>query len=175
MPNNTRKEIEDSEESEFQKSVKKVLRILIGLFLIFLMLSFVVPQEVLLSLALSKTPENYVIDLGNKEIVFEKAAYERLRDYYFTHQFSEFKLCLTGKIQDEKYIIDDLYSPKIFLATPVSVHSVSCSDGTLIDLHSHPFRNCLFSEQDVVSYNKLGKETIGAVMCDIDRFNFYVS
>jgi len=167
-------DFEVKEETEEQLKRKQRIKTIGSIFLAFLMLSFVIPTDIIHSFAASKTITNNEIKLNNITILFKD--YEALRNYYFAHQLTEFKLCLTGTITNNTYEVTDMYAPRIIFATPTSVHSTICNQETIIDLHSHPFKECRASEQDSLSYNyykRNNPNVLAAVMCDSDRFGFY--
>jgi hypothetical protein len=163
---------EPKEESELQKKIRKITKTAISVLLIVLMLSFIIPQEVVSSLIESNKIENYQINLKTKTIYFTHDAYEKLKQYYFYNQLTEFKVCLTGEINGTNYFVTSFYSPTTFFKTPTSVSSELCNNETIIALHTHPYRNCIMSEQDILTYKKYEK-ALGAVMCDTERFTFY--
>lgn len=169
---------EFDEESELKKRIRRIVNVFLSLLLIILFLSLLVPSDVITSLMESKRVINSQIRIGNKTIIFDPRVYENLKTYYIQHQLSEFKLCLQGEIKDSTYHVNSFYVPKILFATPISVQSIICDQSTIIDLHSHPFRDCAASEQDARSaetYNAVNTEALFAVMCDIDRFSLYWS
>lgn len=74
------------------------------------------------------------------------------------------------------YKVYGFYIPKIFSNDVFSVTSQICNNKTIIDLHTHPILHCIFSEQDIKSYNQLKRsnpDLIMVLMCDEKRFNFY--
>jgi hypothetical protein len=166
--------IEIPEETELQKKVKKIARFAISVFLIILMLNFLIPHDVINSIIEGKELKNYQISLKNTTILFDAATYEQLKQFYLSHQLTEFKVCLQGTIEDNTYKITSFYEPEIVFATPITVHAIRCDMSTIVDLHSHPFRNCVASAQDVMSKEKrINPSALSAIMCDIDRFAFY--
>jgi proteasome lid subunit RPN8/RPN11 len=51
-----------------------------------------------------------------------------------------------------------------------------CNKETIIDLHTHPFLHCIFSNQDIDSYEKYRKynpDAIMALMCEENRVSMY--
>jgi hypothetical protein len=163
-------------ESEFQRKIRKISRIAISIFLMLLMLSFLIPGDIIGSLIESKRINNYEIDLGAIKIIFEKDVYENLKDFYFNHQLAEESICLTGEVKNNNYIITSFHLPRTVFKTPISISSERCSQNTIVTLHTHPFKNCLLSIQDILSYNayrKTNPKAITGVMCDTDRFAFY--
>jgi len=162
------------EETEEQKKRRKVMKAVFSVILAIMVLSFIIPYDVLNSLISSSELNGNSIETQSAKVLFKPETLTKLQDYYKANQLTEFKLCLTGFIKDGAYYVTDFYEPKILFKTPVSIHSEICNESTIIDLHTHPFKNCLFSEQDIMSFkNIMNKEVLGAVMCDTSRFNFY--
>ncbi|MBN2420981.1 hypothetical protein JXB27_01745 [Candidatus Woesearchaeota archaeon] len=161
------------EETEEKIKRKKIAAFVFSIFLALLMLSFIVPHDVLISLIESETINNNTIEKDDVKYYFKPDVLEALQKYYVEHQTAEFKLCLEGFVKDGSYYVTSFYEPKIYFNNPITVHSAICNESTIIDLHSHPLRNCIFSEQDIMTYRMMNREMAGAVMCDIDRFNFY--
>ena len=88
----------------------------------------------------------------------------------------EFKVCLKGEIRENDYFIDELIVPEIYSQEYNKVISEPCDKDTLIDLHSHPFRRCLASFQDILNIRRLksvNEDILLAVMCEEDRFYLY--
>jgi len=164
------------EESELQKKIRKIARFAMGLFLILLMLSFLIPQDIVGSLVEGKEIQNHELIVGNITIVFEENSYEKLKQVYFENQLTEIKFCLTGTISNNTYYIHSLYAPTTYFATPISVSSQGCNQETIISLHTHPLNNCLFSQQDIISHNSQKRSNprmLSAVMCATNRFAIY--
>ena len=178
-------EIEIPEESELQKKIKKIAKYIIGIFLIILMLSFLVPSDITGSLIEGKKIKNFQVDyrieLGdakNTTISFNPYVYETIKSIYLKNQLTEISFCLTGTVIGNRYVVDSFYTPKTIFQTPVSVSSVICSQETIITIHTHPFKNCLLSQQDIASYQnykKINPKALMSVMCSTERFAFYKS
>ena len=169
-------DLEVEEETPAQKRLKKISRFVIGLLLVLMLFSFIIPTNIVLSIIESKQVVNAEIQLEDRKVVFENNAYDRLKEFYLQNQLTEFKVCLTGDIKNNDYIVNSFYVPETFSKTPISVRSVFCDQNTIITLHTHPFKNCLLSTQDIVSFNRfrqINPKAITAVMCDTDRFAFY--
>ena len=168
--------IEIPEESELQKKVKKAARFAMGVFLLILMISYLIPSNITGSLIEGKKIINYQISAGNKTIIFEPKVYENLKTFYFQNQLSEVSFCLTGNTDGNIYLIDSFYVPETFFKTPITVSSLECKGSTVISMHTHPFNDCLLSRQDIITYKEYIKRhpnSLGGVMCNTDRFAFY--
>ncbi len=175
-------EHEHEEESPIKRFLKRTYIIIIALFLIVLLIVNTNAGYHLISLfngkIISSTlQEDYSFDLkfGGK-VFFKENIYEILREIYIKNQKAEFKACLTGYKEDNNYIVTGLYTPKIYAQDVFSVTSQICNNETIISLHSHPPFRCIFSEQDITSYNRfkqINEDAIIALMCDVDRLSFF--
>ena len=99
---------------------------------------------------------------------------------FFANQKTEFSVCLIGSFFKNTYYIQELYYPEIIQQAFDHVRFKSCPNNsiknTIIVLHTHPYKNCIFSEQDINSYeqNKQSYPDIMiALMCENNRFTFY--
>ena len=160
------------EEDELEESrLFKILKFIIGLFLVLLMLSWLIPNDVVQSLIEQKQINENRIESGKITVLFEKDVYQNLKEVYLQNQLTELSLCLQGKIINGTYSISSFYQPETFFATPISVATSKCDENTIITLHTHPFNNCLFSYQDVISYSSYrNNQLLTVVMCAIDKF-----
>ncbi len=170
--------IED--DSPLKKFLKKTYIILMALFLVMLILgnSFAGSHLVFLfsGKIASTTLTNNTLSFQNKTIYFEPAIIEALNQLYNDNPKTEIKLCLTGKRQGDSYFVTGMYTPVIFKKDVFSVTSQICNTRTVLDLHTHPYLHCIFSNQDMKSYQEYRKynpDAIMALMCDIDRFSLY--
>ncbi len=163
------------EESEFQKKIKRIITIVLAIGLVLLMLSFLVPSDVLNSLVSEKKLSGYELNYGNLTIEFSPEVYKNLTSHYFSNQMTELKFCLLGEISNNTYLVNSYYLPSILYKTPISVESQICNNDTIIDLHTHPLNDCVFSSQDIDTYNAMKNgRIIGMVMCNTHDFNVYV-
>lgn len=173
---------EIKEDSKFFSYLKKISLFLISLFLIFLVLSYLVPGNNILNIIEGRFDSNeinddFVINLeNNSKVVFNFEIYKELRKIYLEEQENEFKVCLIGNKVGKTFYVSDLERPKIHSQDVFSVSAQECSDKTIIPLHSHPFKHCLFSSQDIKSYElfkKINEDGIIGLMCEEKRFSFY--
>ena len=68
--------------------------------------------------------------------------------------------------------------PKAFGQSVSHVSAELCNSNTIVALHSHPYKRCIFSEQDIKSYEaarQINPDAIIGLMCEADRFGFYGS
>ena len=189
------------EENDHTKLIRKILLVIIGLFLIFLMLSYIGPGEWLFPFIAGRIEshqldDDFSIQLNNITIAFHPPLYQELKQHYYAEQEKEFKVCLLGKKYGEKQdgardgVQDELQRgaqgevlhltaavfPTMYAQSFNSVTSAPCPEGTLVALHTHPKDSCIFSEQDILSFEaakRTSPNIIIGLMCNVDRFSFY--
>lgn len=166
------------EEHPYITVLKRVMIGGIAIFLVILMLTYLVPTDIVAGLVASDTlKQDYSVSLKNGgEVRFTQETYLTLQKIYFDNPETEFKVCLGGEHEGKDYFIDSLYIPKTHLKTFASVHSEQCNSETLIPLHKHPYRSCIFSEQDHRSheaFKKIQPHALMGLMCESGRFTFY--
>jgi proteasome lid subunit RPN8/RPN11 len=168
------------DELEEKESIfKKILVVLVAIFLLFLVLSYILASyplfPIIASLSESKIAENETIKLEDFSIIFTEGTYEELQEIYHLDQSVEMAACLKGEYNQD-YIIDEVYQPEIFEQTFNHVSFKACSQDTLILLHSHPFRRCIASSQDLQTLENIKQrnpDSIMVIMCEPDRFSIY--
>lgn len=165
------------EEEEKFRVLKKVFVIVISFILLLLFSSYFLLGNVFYVFegrSVSDKIEDFIVEFDRGRVIFEAEVYENLRDIYLDNQRYEFKVCLLGEKVGDSYYISDLYGPKIFSQDFRSVNSEGCDENTIVSLHSHPYKRCIFSEQDIRNYEiRTNKESIIGLMCEINRFSFY--
>jgi len=167
----------DKKPSKF----KKIFMFIVSLILILLLLSYLLTNPNILhrvvGLFESSTIEDNTISINETNFLFfQDTTYQELIDYYDKNKEKEFKVCLRGNIDQGNYIIDEIYKTEIISQTYTQVVSKPCPQDTLVALHSHPFRSCLASDQDLsnLEQSKINQPwLIMAIMCEKQRFNFY--
>ncbi len=170
------KDLEEPRKSRFGKFIVQFT----ALFLLLIVVVYYLPGDVIPILEgrteSSKMSNNLAVDFDGGKVIFDEAAYRDLKKLYLENQEIEIKVCLKGNRQGSTYYVTDLDIPTSFSQSVFHVTSESCSSDTLIPLHTHPYKHCIFSEQDIKSYEQFierNPESIGGLMCEIDRFNFY--
>ena len=167
--------IEEKEDSK----IKKILIILMAIFLIFLITSYIVGGnllQILESLSESKKAENKIIYADNIIINFQENTYEKLQELYLNNQDVEIVACLKGEKINEIYEIKELFIPKISEQTVSHVSYNPCPNSTLITLHSHPYKRCIASQTDINNLKEVKQRnlnTLMVIMCQPDRFSVY--
>ena len=133
-------------------------------------------QDILAGLLVSTTiTKDLKMEYKDYTITFSPDVYKSLKNLYFVNARNEFKACLSGSIKDNDYLITSLKVPSIFSQSVFHVTSSSCTN-SLIDLHSHPYKHCVFSQQDISTYSIMKKsnpDILLAIICEPDRFTFY--
>lgn len=154
---------------------KKVLTVLLGLFLLFLLLGyFLLPLDTLASLVESEIIKEGLVE-QDVSVSFENGSYEALLEKYKSHLSEEFKVCLFGEY-DGIYHVTSVYDVVMYEQAFDYVVSEPCPKDTLIALHSHPYRQCLASAQDLKSLEKaqeVNPYALIGIMCEPERFSFY--
>jgi len=168
------------EEEEYEDSkLKKVLVGIVAIFLILLVLSFMFTGfgvgEILASTIESDEIEGNVIDTGDFKVIFEGDTYGEVLEIYNEDLSVETKMCLFG-YYDGDYYVTEVLKPVIYAQEFSQVVSEACPDETLIALHSHPYNQCLASEQDLSNLEKskeVNPDALIGIICEEDRFSFY--
>ena len=169
----------EEEPEEKPSKLKKAWLVVVSIFLVLLMISFVFVTFPIGDIIQGKVESNLLkgdkIVLDDFNIIFEDDLEEVLQSYYFNEQETEISLCLEG-YKDEDYYITSLYEPKTFSAAYNHVSFEPCSLETVIILHTHPYKRCVASDTDLqmLEKNKLENEDVlMVVMCESNRFSVY--
>lgn len=174
------KKIDEEEELRKLKRKKTFIAIL-SIILAVLVITYLVPGGYVLSILEGQATSyelnsDLTIDLKNGgKIVFDNSTYEQLKQMYFAEQRSEFKACLEGYKKGLNYFITDVYLPETHSQSFSHVTAELCNSSTIIPLHTHPYKHCIFSYQDMKGLDavrKVNPDAIIGLMCEIDRFNF---
>ncbi len=171
-----------SEEIEEKPSLfKKIFIFSISILLLILVLSYFLTspgiRNSFVGLIESSTIKDNIISINStNKIIFEKNIYQELINYYDQNKEKEFKVCLMGIFENGDYFINEMYKPEMVSQTYTQVVSKPCPSDTLIDMHSHPYRHCLASNQDLKTFERFkinNPNVLMAIMCEKGRFNFY--
>ena len=162
--------------------IKKIFIIIIAVFLIILVLTFLLTdsliRNIFTGLIQSNTIKENIVEINStNKLVFNQDTYAKLLEIYDSNIGREFKVCLNGNIENGDYYINEVYVPETYLQKHNEVIAEPCSNITIVDMHSHPLKHCIPSEQDFISFNafkELNNNAIMSVMCERGRFNFYV-
>ena len=167
-------------EDQKEPRWKKFFIVTGGLFLVFLMISYVFVSfpigNIIRGQVESEPLIGNVIKLGNFSLFFEGNTKKILQSSYFDEQETEFSYCLLGNVINGNYHITSLYQPKMFEQTFNHVSFEPCSKDTLILLHTHPYKSCVASQTDMSTLEKmkeLNEDVLMVVMCEAERFSVY--
>ena len=184
MEDNNIKDINDLEiiDEEKPNKFRKVIIILIAIFLIILLITYLLTNSLIRNIFVgivesSKVNDNIVNINSTNKLIFQNNTYNELLNIYDNNPELEFKVCLKGGIENSDYLINEVYIPETYLQTHSSVIAEPCPTDTLVDMHSHPIKRCLPSEQDFKSFESFkerNNNAIMSIMCERGRFNFYV-
>ena len=154
---------------------KKILIALLGLFLLFLLLGyFLLPFNTLASFVESDIIQDGLVE-QDVTVHFENGSYEALLEKYNQYLTEEFKVCLLANY-DGTYHVTSVYDVVMYEQAFDHVVSEACPQETLIALHSHPYRQCLASSQDLKTLEKaqqVNPHALIGIMCEGERFSFY--
>src|SRR3990172_10747711 len=171
------------EEKRKRERLKKFLVAATGIFLAAITIVYLVPGGYVLNILEGQIEsytinEDFVIDLkDSKQVVFNETVYNELLAMYFAEQRSEFKACLEGYKEVSSYYVTGVYQPEMYSQSFSHVSSELCNKDTIIPLHTHPYKHCTFSLTDIRgldSVRKVNPDAIIGLMCEPDRFNFYL-
>ena len=153
----------DNEKERIKKAkIKKIFLTTLTIFILIITVIYLTSAygvlEIIAGLLISdKLDNNFTTNYQQYTITFNPKTYQQLKNLYFSNLQHEFKACLSGTKTNNEYKITEITIPKIFSQSVFHVTSSGCQKETLISLHSHPYKRCIFSEQDINSYKKLKK------------------
>ena|SRR3989344_5123593 len=171
----------DLEKTAKETKYKKIIIVAISIFLVLLVMPyFILGNNILYIIegkfVSSKIGNDFSVAFSSGKVIFENETYKKLKEFYFANQKSEFKVCLIGKKDGKNYFISELYVPKTFGQSVSHVSAELCNSGTIVALHSHPYKRCIFSDVDINSYEtvrQINPDAIIGLMCEAGRFGFY--
>lgn len=176
---------DEPEENIIWTWAKRISLLLIAVFLFYLMFTYMgIGPDILQifegQIESKQIDANYTLYINNEtRVVFTEQLYGNLFNLYVSSQENEFKACLYGTIEEGEittYLLDGLAVPETYSQSVYRVVSAGCDKDTLVSLHSHPYKHCLLSDQDIKSYEEFLKkapDALLATMCEEDRFTFY--
>src|SRR3989338_6335134 len=170
----------DEKESIIPPQLKKIILLIIGLFIILLMVSFLFVTFPIGDIIQGKTQstllQGHMLILPEFVIVFQNNTASALETLYMKEQKEEFSVCLQGTYEKSVYSIHSLYQPTTYQRTFSHVTFESCNDSTIIMLHSHPYKRCVASQTDLDTLKKSqeqNQQMLMVVMCEPRRFAVY--
>jgi hypothetical protein len=168
-------------ENKTLMAARKILILTVSVFMLLLILSYFVPGYSLFRVIAAQfnsfeADGNFIELKDGYGIMFEGNSFNDLQHIYFDNQQHEFKACLIGVKENKDFIIKNVKIPEIISQDFSSVTAKPCGEGTIISLHSHPYKSCYFSLHDISNYRYVSivnEEAFIGIMCEAKRFNFY--
>ena len=172
---------QDDAVEERPSKFKRFFIIIIAIFLAVLILSYILINEnvkaTIQSILISSRLENTTLQIDKStKLIFNNESLATLNSIYDKNLEKEFKVCLNGKKIDNTYYIEETLQPKTFQQEYNFVVAEPCPSTSLVSLHTHPFKQCIPSQQDIENFKafkKRNKDALLAVMCSKDLFFFY--
>ncbi len=173
-----KEELQDDNEPD--SIIKKLITGVIGIGLAILVVSYL-----FVAFPIGPIIEGYfeadvvkdkVLEGDGITIEFKGKTWEKLQGFYKDELALEFAACLQGGREGNRYFINALYQPKMYAQAYNHVRFEPCSEETIVLLHSHPFKRCIASEQDIrtlADSKQVNSDIIMAVMCEGDRISIY--
>ena len=169
------------EESELKRKLRRIFVVTAAIFLIILFLVYLIPGYHILSIIegrlVSTKLEGTTINLKDgTRVVFESGAYAALKEVYLKDLKNEFAACLEGRKSGKDYIVTEISIPRTIEKGVFHVKADLCGQDAIIALHSHPYKSCIFSGQDIDYYKafkSINPDGMIGLMCESDRFTFY--
>jgi len=163
----------EEEEGKLKKFLKKAGALFMMIIVLFLFLSYLGPGYQILNILEGQAASE---DLTSGTLNFEEDVYGELKEMYYDNLDKEFKVCLFGERKGGAFFVNRMEVPRVIERSFASVRAELCPTDSLISLHKHPFKSCIFSEQDIryyEAYKKTKDNAVIALMCEPDRFNFF--
>ncbi len=174
------KEIDFSSDPERPAWIKKTIILAAGIFVLVIFLSYLFVTypigDIIKGQIESTALQEDTIILPELTIIFENNTRQDLLEQYRQQQKVEFSVCFKGYLKENNYHLTSLYLPTTYRQAFNEVIFEPCSEDTLIMLHSHPYKSCLASAQDLDTLNKTKKNNpriVMVIMCEPERFSVY--
>ncbi len=177
------KDIENEVLEEEDNKLKRILIVVTGLFLIFLILSFTFLRYPVGEILQGQIESERIIDnklvLKEFTVIFENNTDIILSNLYNDEQETklvETSVCLKGIKLEKDYLINSIYYPEIHEQSFRHVEFSSCPIDTLVMLHTHPYKHCLASDTDLETLKKAqnsNPDVIMIIMCEPQKYNIY--
>ncbi len=170
-------EVLTEEEENKHRFTKTIAFFLIIMTTAYLIIGYPLGEVIGSSIESKQIVNNSIVGEGFL-IVFLGESYNKLKEEYLSNQDVEIVACLIGNYNRE-YYIEDIFIPKIIHQSFNSVTYLSCPEGTIGWLHSHPHKRCIASSKDLEEFKKIkdskskGAGLFMAIMCSKDEFNIY--
>ncbi len=171
----------NSKPVESPSKLKRTLIIIAAIFLLALFTSYLLIDSstrlTILSLLAGSRLDNSTLHIDKiTRLIFNNESLNTLNDLYSKNLEREFIVCLAGIIVNNTYYIEQTIQPNTFLQEYDKVVSEPCPEDSLVSLHTHPFKQCIPSQQDLKTFDKFKKnnpDALMAIMCDKNLFLVY--
>lgn len=174
--------LDDDLEDEKPSKIKKLIIIIVSLFMISLFILYSVLGPVQHKIEGNLHSESLIgteLHFKDYSLIFEKETSAILSELFTENQEIkevEMSVCLSGRVEGKNYYLDSIFYPEIFEQSLVHVNFASCPSETLVMLHSHPFDDCLASDTDLktlTSAKKRNEDILMIIMCAKDHYALY--
>ncbi|MFP4117520.1 MAG: hypothetical protein ACLFTR_01215 [Candidatus Woesearchaeota archaeon] len=171
---------DDIDEPETETPNRRFSVILISLFLVILMASYIIigfpMRSVIFGQMRSDTPSGNILRTRDLDLVFEGETLEKATEAWHENRDVETTLCMHGERKGDTYILHDAYEPEIYEQSFTYVRHEACDDDTILLFHTHPYKRCIGSEADDMTLRdaqRLDPDIAMIIMCEQDRFSVY--
>ena len=171
---------EYEEENNKNPRTKKLVILLIAIFMIGLMSSYIYLGYplfgILFGLIDSSTIQGNVIRANDISVVFENQPLTMALSAYEDNPDVETSLCMHGVRDGSVYRINYSYQPIIYSQSYTHVSHEPCDNKTVLLFHTHPYNRCSPSGTDIQTLRRAQEknEDVGMlIMCSPNRFSIY--
>ena len=171
----------EAQENAFKRKLFKGLLVVVAVVMVVILVTYMLGDyefmDILQGFIASDTlSEELTLQYKEYAIHFSPESYETLHKFYQGNLQHEFAACLQGTYAEKTYAVTSIKVPDLFSQSVFAVVSGACDQQTIIRLHSHPFRRCVFSPQDIFNYQQIRQQQgdiMLGLMCEPTRFTFY--
>jgi proteasome lid subunit RPN8/RPN11 len=174
------RDVEDEPEEFGEESVSPGWRRVLAVFLAFLFITYLLVdprvRQAVVGLTESSTVDDERFRYEDKVVAFQDGSWGELQETWESTQDHEFRVCLTGRVRNGTYAVTDVYHPDVYQESVYHVRSGACPATTIVDLHSHPYQQCVASQTDLDHIEQVRDsypDRLLAVMCTRERISFY--
>ena len=175
-------EQESADEQEFFPSwIKKTFFISMAVFCVLLITSLIYVQYPVANIILGQIHSQAIdtttriLEIDNTTLLFTQDLVDMMFATYRDNLNVETSLCLEGTTDGRVYNIISAYEPVIFSQSYTHVSHAPCSDETIVMFHTHPYKSCLPSEQDLLTLQRnqelRNPDIVMLIMCEPNRFS----
>lgn len=133
-------------------------------------------QHIIVGLFRSELISDNTLETQGIRVTFRGNSLDKMSDVWYNNPEVENTLCLQGSKEENSYIIDHAYEPKIYGQSYTHVSHEACDSSTIIMFHTQPYKSCLASETDMRTLERAKKrnpDIVMIIMCEGKRFSVY--